>query len=94
MMYLLIICSCVPNFAYFFKTYPVNELLVLSDDCRYLVLLAKIQNKVDKNEEALLSLQRVSGSSYMALLRQFVSNISQDYFRSKLTAVPEWTERE
>ncbi|KAM6955026.1 tetratricopeptide repeat protein 21B isoform 2-T2 [Lycodopsis pacificus] len=37
---------------------PVNELLALSDDCRYLVLLAKIQNKVDKNEEALLSLQR------------------------------------
>ncbi|XP_040004915.1 tetratricopeptide repeat protein 21B isoform X1 [Xiphias gladius] len=37
---------------------PVNELPVLSDDCRYLVLLAKIQNKVDKNEEALLSLQK------------------------------------
>uniref|UniRef100_A0A8C9YUL6 Tetratricopeptide repeat domain 21B n=1 Tax=Sander lucioperca TaxID=283035 RepID=A0A8C9YUL6_SANLU len=37
---------------------PVNELPALSDDCRYLVLLAKIQNKVDKNEEALLSLQR------------------------------------
>ncbi|XP_047456224.1 tetratricopeptide repeat protein 21B [Mugil cephalus] len=36
----------------------VNELPALSDDCRYLVLLAKIQNKVDKNEEALLSLQR------------------------------------
>uniref|UniRef100_A0A671XGP1 Tetratricopeptide repeat domain 21B n=1 Tax=Sparus aurata TaxID=8175 RepID=A0A671XGP1_SPAAU len=28
------------------------------DNCRYLVLLAKIQNKVDKNEDALLSLQR------------------------------------
>ncbi|XP_069558598.1 tetratricopeptide repeat protein 21B [Brachyistius frenatus] len=37
---------------------PVNELPALSDDCRYLVLLAKIQNKVDKNEDALLSLQR------------------------------------
>lgn len=37
---------------------PVNELPALSDDCRYLVLLAKIQNKVDKTEEALLSLQR------------------------------------
>ncbi|KAM9344194.1 tetratricopeptide repeat protein 21B isoform 2-T2 [Pholidichthys leucotaenia] len=37
---------------------PVNELQTLSDDCRYLVLLAKIQNKVDKHEEALLSLQR------------------------------------
>uniref|UniRef100_A0A3Q1H576 Tetratricopeptide repeat domain 21B n=1 Tax=Acanthochromis polyacanthus TaxID=80966 RepID=A0A3Q1H576_9TELE len=37
---------------------PVNELPTLSDDCRYLVLLAKIQNKVDKKEEALLSLQR------------------------------------
>lgn len=41
---------------------PVNELQVLSDDCRYLVLLAKIQNKVDKKEEALLSLERVSES--------------------------------
>lgn len=37
---------------------PVNELPVLSEDCRYLVLLAKIQSKVGKNEEALLSLQR------------------------------------
>ncbi|XP_058478817.1 tetratricopeptide repeat protein 21B [Solea solea] len=37
---------------------PVNELPVLSDDCRYQVLLAKVQNKVGKNEEALLSLQR------------------------------------
>uniref|UniRef100_A0A7N8X3X2 Tetratricopeptide repeat domain 21B n=1 Tax=Mastacembelus armatus TaxID=205130 RepID=A0A7N8X3X2_9TELE len=37
---------------------PVNELPTLSDDCRYLVLLAKIQNKVDKNEDALLSLQK------------------------------------
>uniref|UniRef100_A0A8C9SZC8 Tetratricopeptide repeat domain 21B n=1 Tax=Scleropages formosus TaxID=113540 RepID=A0A8C9SZC8_SCLFO len=38
----------------------VNELPSLTEDCRYLVLLAKIQSKVDKNEEALLSLQRVS----------------------------------
>lgn len=37
---------------------PVSELPALTDDCRYLVLLAKIQNKVDKNEEALMSLQR------------------------------------
>uniref|UniRef100_A0A8C8JG91 Tetratricopeptide repeat domain 21B n=1 Tax=Oncorhynchus tshawytscha TaxID=74940 RepID=A0A8C8JG91_ONCTS len=37
---------------------PVNELPLLTDDCRYLVLLAKIQGKVDKNEDALLSLQR------------------------------------
>uniref|UniRef100_A0AAQ4RG08 Tetratricopeptide repeat domain 21B n=1 Tax=Gasterosteus aculeatus aculeatus TaxID=481459 RepID=A0AAQ4RG08_GASAC len=36
----------------------VDEVPALSDDCRYLVLLAKVQNKVDKNEEALLSLQR------------------------------------
>ncbi|XP_068186204.1 tetratricopeptide repeat protein 21B [Antennarius striatus] len=36
----------------------VNDLPSLSDDCRYLVLLAKIQSKVDKNEEALFSLQR------------------------------------
>lgn len=40
----------------------VNELQVLSDDCRYLVLLAKIQSKVDKKEDALLSLERVSAS--------------------------------
>lgn len=44
------------------QTSPVNELQVLSDDCRYLVLLAKIQNKVGKKEEALLSLERVSTS--------------------------------
>ncbi|KAF7660541.1 hypothetical protein LDENG_00280090 [Lucifuga dentata] len=37
---------------------PVNELPALTDDCRYLVLLAKVQNKVEKNEDALLSLQR------------------------------------
>uniref|UniRef100_A0AAQ5ZI80 Tetratricopeptide repeat protein 21B n=1 Tax=Amphiprion ocellaris TaxID=80972 RepID=A0AAQ5ZI80_AMPOC len=44
--------GCVNDFSW------VNELPTLSDDCRYLVLLAKIQNKVDKKEEALLSLQR------------------------------------
>ncbi|KAK2839753.1 hypothetical protein Q5P01_013493 [Channa striata] len=37
---------------------PVNDLPVLSDDCRYLVLLSKVQNNVDKNMEASLSLQR------------------------------------
>ncbi|XP_077473594.1 tetratricopeptide repeat protein 21B [Stigmatopora argus] len=37
---------------------PANELTALSDDCRYLMLLAKVQNKVDKTEEALISLQR------------------------------------
>ncbi|XP_034042968.1 tetratricopeptide repeat protein 21B [Thalassophryne amazonica] len=37
---------------------PVNVLPALTDDCRYLVLLAKVQNKFDKNEDALLSLQR------------------------------------
>ncbi|KAG7464116.1 hypothetical protein MATL_G00183890 [Megalops atlanticus] len=36
----------------------VNELPSLTENCRYLVLLAKIQSKVDKNDEALLSLQR------------------------------------
>lgn len=36
----------------------VNELPSLTEDCRYFVLLAKIQSKVDKNEEALFSLQR------------------------------------
>uniref|UniRef100_A0AAR2KGP0 Tetratricopeptide repeat protein 21B n=1 Tax=Pygocentrus nattereri TaxID=42514 RepID=A0AAR2KGP0_PYGNA len=38
---------------------PVNELPLLTEDCRYLVLLAKIQSKVSKNDEALLSLHRV-----------------------------------
>lgn len=47
-----------------FSVNIVNELPAFSDDCRYLVLLAKIQNKVDKTEEALLSLQRVSGSRF------------------------------
>ncbi|XP_051938741.1 tetratricopeptide repeat protein 21B-like isoform X1 [Hippocampus zosterae] len=37
---------------------PVNDLCALSDDCRYLMLLAKVQNRVDKAEEALISLQR------------------------------------
>ena len=37
----------------------VNELSALSEDCRYLVLLAKVQSKVAKNNEAILSLQRV-----------------------------------
>ncbi|XP_017279892.1 tetratricopeptide repeat protein 21B [Kryptolebias marmoratus] len=37
---------------------PVNELPALSEECRYLVLLAKIQNKVEKNDEALLSLEK------------------------------------
>uniref|UniRef100_A0A3B3R4B6 Tetratricopeptide repeat domain 21B n=1 Tax=Paramormyrops kingsleyae TaxID=1676925 RepID=A0A3B3R4B6_9TELE len=37
---------------------PVNDLPSLSEDCRYLVLLAKIQGKTDKNDDALLSLQR------------------------------------
>uniref|UniRef100_A0A672KST6 Tetratricopeptide repeat protein 21B-like n=1 Tax=Sinocyclocheilus grahami TaxID=75366 RepID=A0A672KST6_SINGR len=38
---------------------PVNELPLLTEDCRYLVLLAKVQSKVNKNDEALLSLQRL-----------------------------------
>lgn len=66
-------------FSHFSSTHPVNELLVLSDDCRYLVLLAKIQNKVDKNEDALLSLQRVSGS--------FISDIFHDHLLENLTAL-------
>ncbi|KAM4731833.1 tetratricopeptide repeat protein 21B [Anableps anableps] len=37
---------------------PVNELPALSDNCRYLVLLAKVQTKEEKNEEALFSLQK------------------------------------
>ncbi|XP_057707752.1 tetratricopeptide repeat protein 21B-like isoform X2 [Corythoichthys intestinalis] len=37
---------------------PVNGLGALSDDCRCLMLLAKVQNRVDKAEEALISLQR------------------------------------
>lgn len=54
----------VPNLS---KTYPGNELPVLSGDCRFLVLLAKIQTRVDKNEDALLSLQRVSVSASVPL---------------------------
>ncbi|KAK7913141.1 hypothetical protein WMY93_013352 [Mugilogobius chulae] len=37
---------------------PVKELAGLSDDCRYLLLLAKIQNKMGKSEDALVSLQK------------------------------------
>ncbi|XP_054888244.1 tetratricopeptide repeat protein 21B [Poeciliopsis prolifica] len=37
---------------------PVNELPALSDTCHYLMLLAKVQVKEEKNEEALLSLQK------------------------------------
>uniref|UniRef100_A0A671Q2G6 Tetratricopeptide repeat protein 21B-like n=1 Tax=Sinocyclocheilus anshuiensis TaxID=1608454 RepID=A0A671Q2G6_9TELE len=36
---------------------PVNELPLLTEDCRYLVLLAKVQSKVNKNDEALLDVQ-------------------------------------
>uniref|UniRef100_A0A672QNB8 Tetratricopeptide repeat protein 21B-like n=1 Tax=Sinocyclocheilus grahami TaxID=75366 RepID=A0A672QNB8_SINGR len=38
--------------------FSVNELPLLTEDCRYLVLLAKVQSKVNKDDEALLSLQR------------------------------------
>uniref|UniRef100_A0A8C2CNF2 Tetratricopeptide repeat domain 21B n=1 Tax=Cyprinus carpio TaxID=7962 RepID=A0A8C2CNF2_CYPCA len=37
----------------------LQEALTHDPDCRYLVLLAKVQSKVNKNDEALLSLQRV-----------------------------------
>lgn len=37
---------------------PANELPALSDNCRYLVLLAKVQTKQEKNEQALHSLQK------------------------------------
>ncbi|MEQ2286983.1 Tetratricopeptide repeat protein 21B [Ameca splendens] len=37
---------------------PVNELPALSDNCCFLVLLAKVQSKEEKNEEALISLQK------------------------------------
>nr|XP_057937823.1 tetratricopeptide repeat protein 21B-like isoform X2 [Doryrhamphus excisus] len=37
---------------------PVNRRGALANHCRYLMLLAKVQNKVDKAEEALMSLQR------------------------------------
>lgn len=58
-------CSCsfffhVQSIPSFCLCFSVNELLLLSEDCRYLVLLAKVQSKVNKNDEALLSLQRVS----------------------------------
>lgn len=53
---------------------------MLSDDCRYLVLLAKVQNKVDKHEEALLSLQRVSDTIHVT----FTSRHLPHYFKSKI----------
>ncbi|XP_076851637.1 tetratricopeptide repeat protein 21B [Brachyhypopomus gauderio] len=37
---------------------PVNDLHWLMEDCRYLVLLAKIQSNMNKDDEALLSLHR------------------------------------
>ncbi|KAJ3592050.1 hypothetical protein NHX12_007180, partial [Muraenolepis orangiensis] len=37
---------------------PVNTLPALTNQCRFLVLLAKVQNKVNKTEEELLSLQK------------------------------------
>ncbi|XP_037095162.1 tetratricopeptide repeat protein 21B-like [Syngnathus acus] len=37
---------------------PVSGLPALADDCRYLMLLAKVQNRIDKAEEALTSLQK------------------------------------
>lgn len=56
------------------QTSPVNELQVLSDDCRYLVLLAKIQSKVGKKEEALLSLERVRTSISEKACPRFIKN--------------------
>lgn len=47
-----------------FCVFLVNELPLLTEDCRYLVLLAKIQSKINKNDEALLSLHRVSLLSF------------------------------
>lgn len=60
--HLLVVISVLYVLMFVLFPSPVNELQVLSDDCRYLVLLAKIQNKVDKKEEALLTLERVSES--------------------------------
>ncbi|XP_053283448.1 tetratricopeptide repeat protein 21B-like [Pleuronectes platessa] len=37
---------------------PMNEVKELNEYCQYLLLLANVQNKVDKNEEALLCLKR------------------------------------
>ncbi|XP_066543938.1 tetratricopeptide repeat protein 21B isoform X2 [Amia ocellicauda] len=37
---------------------PVTDLAALSEDGRYLVLLAKIQNRMENNEQVILSLQR------------------------------------
>ncbi|XP_061925811.1 tetratricopeptide repeat protein 21B-like isoform X4 [Entelurus aequoreus] len=48
---------------------PGNRLCTLSEDCRYLMLLTKVQNKVDKAEEALISLHRVRDVQAKALKR-------------------------
>lgn len=68
--HILVVVSWRHFFLNFFlsfpRTYQVDEVPALSDDCRYLVLLAKVQNKVDKNEEALLSLQRVCGCCHLS----------------------------
>ncbi len=59
-----VIHSAVRSVVCFCLYFSVNELLLLTEDCRYLVLLAKVQSKVNKNDEALLSLQRVSWVSF------------------------------
>ncbi|XP_054643733.1 tetratricopeptide repeat protein 21B-like isoform X4 [Dunckerocampus dactyliophorus] len=48
---------------------PVNRRCVLSNHCRYLMLLAKVQNKDDKGEEALISLQRAQDVQAKVLKR-------------------------
>uniref|UniRef100_A0A672KXY6 Tetratricopeptide repeat protein 21B-like n=1 Tax=Sinocyclocheilus grahami TaxID=75366 RepID=A0A672KXY6_SINGR len=63
---------------------PVNELPLLTEDCRYLVLLAKVQSKVNKNDEALLSLQRLVSFMVMRtgrknMLSQVMLELAQLY---------------
>ncbi|XP_061548773.1 tetratricopeptide repeat protein 21B-like isoform X4 [Phycodurus eques] len=65
---------------------PVNGLCALSDDCRYLMLLAKVQNRVDKAEEALTSLQRARDIQARVLKRVQLEQPDSFDFQKQLAA--------
>uniref|UniRef100_A0A671SK95 Tetratricopeptide repeat protein 21B-like n=1 Tax=Sinocyclocheilus anshuiensis TaxID=1608454 RepID=A0A671SK95_9TELE len=65
---------------------PVNELPLLTEDCRYLVLLAKVQSKVNKNDEALMSLQRARDVQAKVLKRVQLEQPDSVSVQKQLTA--------
>ncbi|XP_061698597.1 tetratricopeptide repeat protein 21B-like isoform X2 [Syngnathoides biaculeatus] len=65
---------------------PENGLCALADNCRYLMLLAKVQNRLDKAEEALTSLQRARDIQARVLKRVQVEQPDNFDFQKQLAA--------